>query len=78
MTSRGIPHSEQSLEMRPTSASISGSVSAPTLMWTETASAPVLIASSTVATRTLLLLVTPRSVDADRCSMRPMSRPLLL
>ena len=30
------------------------------------ASAPILRASSTVATRTLLLLVTPRSVDAER------------
>ena len=77
MTRRGIPHSLQSLATCPRSASISGSVSAPTLMCTETASAPILRASSTEATSTLLFLVTPMSVEAERWRIRPMSCPLV-
>lgn len=59
----------------PTSLSISGSVSAPTFRWTDTASAPSFSASSTVATRTFEFEFTPMSVDADRWRIRPTSWP---
>ena len=73
ITIRGMPHSEHCLETIPRSWSIWGSVSAPTLMCMDTASAPSLRASSTVATSTFELELTPISVDAERWRMRPTS-----
>ena len=75
MMMRGIPQSVHCSEIFPACSSIEGSSSDPKLIWMETASAPYLMASSIVVIWTLLFLLGPRSVEADRCMMSPTSLP---
>ena len=70
-----MPHSMHSTETVPRSASILASDSAPMLTCIETASAPILMAFCTVLTSTLLFGSGASFVLADRCRIRPMSRP---
>ena len=75
MLNSGMPHSRASRATRPRSASISRSEPLPTLTWMEMASAPSLMASSTVQTRVLALGEGDRAVEPDRWMIRPTSLP---
>jgi hypothetical protein len=70
-----MPHSLQRREMSPKSSSISFSYSLPMLTWMDTASAPILSASSTVVTRIFWSVRLLNLVLAERCTIKPMSRP---
>ena len=71
----GMPHSSHIIAVSPRSSSISASLAAPTFTCIDTASAPNLIASSTVATITLFNGSGANEVLADRCIISPISLP---
>jgi hypothetical protein len=76
MASTGMPQSMADVVTRPICSSMCRSVSSPRLTCRLTASAPSLMASSTVPTRVLALGKGDRDVLAERWTIRPMSAPL--
>ena len=75
MAMSGTPHSPATCAVADRSVSMRSSCRFPTLMWTLTASAPSLMASSTVQTRVLMLGSSEKAVLPDRCTIRAVSPP---